>query len=83
MIELNKAGTSVSSGPLPLQRAKKIPTTLLRFEDHHGIHKREVHETNAVTEETRKLGRNERKCTASLAAITTAIKSQVNVAAGL
>lgn len=71
------------SGPLSLQSGVKTPTKLPGFEDHHVLCVMEVLETKAVTAGTITLGRNKEKHTGSLAAISTAIKRQVHVAASL
>lgn len=76
------AGTPVGSESLPLQSGLKTATILPRHEDHHILCARQVQDGKAVIRETIAFCRDKRKRLASLAAITTAIKSQVPVVAG-
>lgn len=80
---LDGTGTTVHSGPVPLQSGMKISTIYSRFEYYHALNGSDFRDTNAVTGIRITLQQNERMSTAILATITLEINLQATVSIGL
>lgn len=83
MIEPSESGTPVSFGLLPLQKWVNISTIFPRLEENNVSYGTEAQETKAVTGRRITLKTNKRMGMACLVSITTEIKRQGLVGAGL